>query len=184
MTATYTAEYQTHGDTEPLPTLVTSYRPITLLSTAFKVIERLILNLITPHIPLSPTQHGFQQHMLELSRENATVGTNGLNSMYFSFGSLASLDSRRSSLDSLGSIASEGRPYPTPGMGSNLSLPLRPHILLPTFHRAFKQVEFCCKLFFSSCNFFNFVIFSNLSSFNVSISYNWSCPLFTGPSNR
>ena len=41
-------------------TLASSYRPITLLSTAFKVIERLILNLITPDIPLAPTQHGFR----------------------------------------------------------------------------------------------------------------------------
>ena len=45
------------------PTLASSYRPITLLSTLFKVIERLILNIVTPYIPLSSTQHGFRpQH--------------------------------------------------------------------------------------------------------------------------
>ena len=42
------------------PTLVISYRPITLLYTASKVIERLILNLTTLNIPLSPAQHSFR----------------------------------------------------------------------------------------------------------------------------
>lgn len=37
-----------------------SYRPITLLCTPSKVLERLILNKTTPYIPLSPTQHGYR----------------------------------------------------------------------------------------------------------------------------
>ena len=37
-----------------------SHRPITLLCTAAKVIERLMHNLINPHITLSTTQHGFR----------------------------------------------------------------------------------------------------------------------------
>ena len=37
-----------------------SYRPISLLCTASKILERLVLNKITPLLPLSPTQHGFR----------------------------------------------------------------------------------------------------------------------------
>jgi len=42
------------------PTEPTSYRPISLLCTPSKILERLVLNNITPHIPLSPSQHGFR----------------------------------------------------------------------------------------------------------------------------
>jgi hypothetical protein len=42
------------------PTLAASYRPISLLCTPSKILERLILNKITPHIPLSPTQHVYR----------------------------------------------------------------------------------------------------------------------------
>ena len=38
----------------------TSYRPISILSPAIKVLERLLLPLITPHLPLAPHQHGFR----------------------------------------------------------------------------------------------------------------------------
>ena len=45
------------------PTQPASYRPISLLCNPVKILERLILVNITPHIPLSPTQHGFRsQH--------------------------------------------------------------------------------------------------------------------------
>ena len=44
------------------PTQPASYRPITLLCTPSKVVERLILLKTAPHIPLSPTQHGYRQH--------------------------------------------------------------------------------------------------------------------------
>jgi len=45
------------------PTEQASYRPISLLSNPSKILERLVLQDITPHIPLSPTQHGFRpQH--------------------------------------------------------------------------------------------------------------------------
>ena len=44
------------------PTQAASYRPITLLCTPSKVVERLILLKTTPHIPLSPTQHGYRPH--------------------------------------------------------------------------------------------------------------------------
>ena len=40
--------------------LSTSYRPISLLSPAIKVLERLLLPLITPHLPLAAHQHGFR----------------------------------------------------------------------------------------------------------------------------
>ncbi|WP_435331504.1 reverse transcriptase domain-containing protein, partial [Klebsiella pneumoniae] len=43
-------------------TQATSYRPITLLCTPSKVVERLIIRITTPHIPLSPTQHGYRPH--------------------------------------------------------------------------------------------------------------------------
>ena len=41
------------------PTEPASYRPITSLSTVSKIIERMVLNRINVHIPLSLTQHGF-----------------------------------------------------------------------------------------------------------------------------
>ena len=45
------------------PRIATSYRPISLLSNISKVLERLVLAKITPHLNLSPTQHGFRsQH--------------------------------------------------------------------------------------------------------------------------
>ena len=37
-----------------------SHRPITLLSTLYKVTERLILTLTTPHIPSTSSQHGYK----------------------------------------------------------------------------------------------------------------------------
>ena len=37
-----------------------SYKPISLLCPASKVLERLMLQFITPHIHLSDTQHGFR----------------------------------------------------------------------------------------------------------------------------
>ena len=42
------------------PTTPSSYRPITLLCTPSKITDRLILNIIHPDVPLSPTQHGFR----------------------------------------------------------------------------------------------------------------------------
>ena len=42
------------------PTQPSSYRPITLLCTPSKILERLVLNLISPHIPLAQSQHGFR----------------------------------------------------------------------------------------------------------------------------
>ena len=42
------------------PTEPASYRPISLLCNPIKILERLILTNITPHIPLSPSQHGFR----------------------------------------------------------------------------------------------------------------------------
>ena len=42
------------------PTQPSSYRPITLLCTPSKITERLILDKITPHIPLAQSQHGFR----------------------------------------------------------------------------------------------------------------------------
>ena len=45
------------------PTERTSYRPISLLSNPSKILERLVLQDITPDIPLAPSQHGFRaQH--------------------------------------------------------------------------------------------------------------------------
>jgi len=44
------------------PTEPASYRPISLLCNPLKIPERLVLTNITPHIPLSPTQHGFRAH--------------------------------------------------------------------------------------------------------------------------
>ena len=46
-----------------VPTEPSSYRPISLLCSPVKILERLVLNTISPHIPLSPSQHGFRaQH--------------------------------------------------------------------------------------------------------------------------
>ena len=42
------------------PTQPSSYRPVTLLCTPSKILEHLILNLISPHIPLAQSQHGFR----------------------------------------------------------------------------------------------------------------------------
>merc|ERR1712035_99723 len=42
------------------PTEPASYRPISLLCNSSKILERLVLNNITQHIPLSNTQHGFR----------------------------------------------------------------------------------------------------------------------------
>jgi hypothetical protein len=44
------------------PKEVSSYRPISLLSTVSKVFEKLILAKINNNIPLSNTQHGFRQN--------------------------------------------------------------------------------------------------------------------------
>ncbi|KAF2348961.1 hypothetical protein FHG87_020285, partial [Trinorchestia longiramus] len=44
------------------PTDKTSYRPITLLCTPSKGVERLILKVATPCIPLSSTQHGYRPY--------------------------------------------------------------------------------------------------------------------------
>ena len=37
-----------------------SYRPISLLCPASKVMERLILRFVAPHVPLADSQHGFR----------------------------------------------------------------------------------------------------------------------------
>ena len=42
------------------PTVAWSYRPISLLCTPSKILERLVLNRITPFLPFSPSQHGFR----------------------------------------------------------------------------------------------------------------------------
>ena len=42
------------------PTEPASYRPISLLCNPSKILERLVLDNISPHIPLSPSQHGFR----------------------------------------------------------------------------------------------------------------------------
>ena len=64
------------------PTDAASYRPITLLCTPSKVVERLLLRKITPHIPLSPTQHGYRQnHSTTTLLTNLTQKVNdGINS--------------------------------------------------------------------------------------------------------
>ena len=41
------------------PTKPSSYRPISLVCNPLKILEGLIINRITPDIPLSPTQHSF-----------------------------------------------------------------------------------------------------------------------------
>ena len=64
------------------PTEPASYRPISLLCNPSKILERLVLNNITPHIPLSPTQHGFRpQHSTSTLLTNITQTIlEGLNS--------------------------------------------------------------------------------------------------------
>ena len=50
-----------------------SYRPISLLPNPSKILERLVLNVINPSIPLSPTQHGFRsQHSTTTLLTNLT----------------------------------------------------------------------------------------------------------------
>ena len=44
------------------PTDPISYRHISLLFNLLKILEKLILTSITPHIPLSPAQHDFRAH--------------------------------------------------------------------------------------------------------------------------
>ena len=63
------------------PNEPTSYRPISLLCNPSKILERLVLNNINPHIPLSPTQHGFRPHhststLLTNLTQNITEGFN------------------------------------------------------------------------------------------------------------
>ena len=64
------------------PTIPSSYRPITLLSTPSKITERLILNKITPHVPLAPSQHGFRTlHSTSTLLTNLTQhASDGINS--------------------------------------------------------------------------------------------------------
>ena len=64
------------------PTEPASYRPISLLCNPSKILERLVLNNISPHITLSPTQHGFRsQHSTATLLTNMTQTTlEGLNS--------------------------------------------------------------------------------------------------------
>lgn len=63
------------------PTQAASYRPITLLCTPSKIIERHILHNINPHILLSPTQHGFRpNHSTNTLLTNLTQHTfDGIN---------------------------------------------------------------------------------------------------------
>ena len=63
------------------PTEPASYRPISLLSNPSKILERLVLDNITPHIPLSTTQHGFRpKHSTNTLLTNITQTTlEGLN---------------------------------------------------------------------------------------------------------
>ena len=63
------------------PTEPTSYRPISLLCTPSKILERLVLNNINTHIPLSNTQHGFRsQHSTSTLLTHLTQTTlEGLN---------------------------------------------------------------------------------------------------------
>lgn len=42
-----------------LPTEPTSFTPISLFSTIFKIFEKFVLPDVTPHILLSATQHSF-----------------------------------------------------------------------------------------------------------------------------
>ncbi|MEL7520422.1 MAG: reverse transcriptase family protein, partial [Cyanobacteria bacterium J06553_1] len=64
------------------PTQPSSYNSITLLCTTSKITERLILNKITPHIPLDKSQHGFRAlHSTSTLLTNLTQRTiDGINS--------------------------------------------------------------------------------------------------------
>ena len=64
------------------PTAASSYRPISLLCTPSKILERLVLEKISPHVPLSPTQHGFRPlHSTSTLLTSLTQSTlEGLNS--------------------------------------------------------------------------------------------------------
>ena len=55
------------------PTEPASYRPISLLCNPSKILERLVLNNISAHIPLAPSQHGFRsQHSTSTLLTNMT----------------------------------------------------------------------------------------------------------------
>ena len=55
------------------PTEPASYRPISLLCNSSKILERLVVNNITPHINLSPSQHCFRsQHSTSILLTNLT----------------------------------------------------------------------------------------------------------------
>ena len=55
------------------PNLPESYRPISLLSTISKLMEKLVLARIKPHLPISPEQHGFrEQHSTSTLLTNVT----------------------------------------------------------------------------------------------------------------
>ena len=58
-----------------------SYWHFTLLSTPSKVVERLILKITTPHIPMSPTKHGYKpNHSVKTLLSNLTLRINdGIN---------------------------------------------------------------------------------------------------------
>ena len=51
----------------------TSYRPVSLLCPAIKILERLILPTLTEHLPIPPHQHGFRKH------HSTTTALNDLN---------------------------------------------------------------------------------------------------------
>jgi hypothetical protein len=63
------------------PTDPASYRPISLISNPAKILERLVLDNITPHIPLADSQHGFRpKHSTYTLLTNITQKTlEGLN---------------------------------------------------------------------------------------------------------
>ena len=59
----------------------TSYYPISLLCSPSIILERLVVNINNPHIPLSPTEHGFRSHhctstLLTNLAQNITDGFN------------------------------------------------------------------------------------------------------------
>ena len=72
------------------PTEPASYRPISLLCNPSKMLERLVLNNITPHIKLSPSQYGFRsQHSTSTLLTNLTQTIlEGLNSQKPAYRSL------------------------------------------------------------------------------------------------
>ena len=65
------------------PTKPSSYRPITLLCTPSKIMELLVLNLISPYIPLAQSQHGFRPlHSTSTLLTNLTQQiTDGINQL-------------------------------------------------------------------------------------------------------